>query len=242
MKEQEETLEKALWHLSNQSFSCELDALEAVKKAVKKYHYHRVEINILPIRSHQKRGRPRSGEESTITGYQIKSEINKNEEEIEKFLNRKGRFILATNDLDENNFSDEKILTEYKEQQEVERGFRFLKDPWFMVDSIFLKSPHRIEALMMIMTLCLMLYNIGQYRLRENLKKERQMLPNQLNKPIQNPTLRWIFQIMEGISVVQFYKNHIEKPVREYVANLNDLRKKIIRLFGDSACQIYGIS
>jgi hypothetical protein len=47
---------------------------------------------------------------------------------------------------------------------------------------------------------------------------------------------------MEGISVVQFYKDHIERPIREYVANLNDLRKQIIRLFGQSACQIYEIS
>jgi len=49
----------------------------------------------------------------------------------------------------------------------VERGFRFLKDPWFMVDSIFLKSTKRIEALMMLMTLFLLVYNIGQYRLRK---------------------------------------------------------------------------
>jgi transposase len=242
LKEQEDTLEKALWHLSNQIFSCELDAGEAVKKAIKKYHYHRVEMDIVPIKSHQKRGRPRAGEASVIMGYQIRSKIRQDEEEIEKFLNRKGRFILATNDLDEDNFSDEKMLMEYKQQQEVERGFRFLKDPWFMVDSVFLKSPRRIEALMMIMTLCLMVYNVGQHRLRETLKKEGQMLPNQLNKPVQNPTLRWIFQIMEGVSVVQFYKDTIEEPIREFIANLNDLRKKIIGLFGDSACQIYGIS
>ena len=35
-----------------------------------------------------------------------------------------------------------------------------------MVDSVFLKSEKRIEALMMVMTLCLMVYNVAQYRLR----------------------------------------------------------------------------
>ncbi len=34
----------------------------------------------------------------------------------------------------------------YKEQQNVERGFAFLKDPLFFADSIFLKSPKRIET------------------------------------------------------------------------------------------------
>ena len=55
-------------------------------------------------------------------------------------------------------------------RQGVERGFRFLKDPWFMVDSVFLKSPRRIEALMMVMTLCLLVYNVAQYHLRDKLK------------------------------------------------------------------------
>ena len=106
--------------------------------------------------------------------------ITHNKEVIETYLNRKGRFILATNDLDVDVFSDEQMLQEYKQQQNVERGFRFLKDPWFMVDSVFLKSPKRIEALMMIMTLCLMIYNVAQYRLRKALIESEQTLPIKL--------------------------------------------------------------
>jgi transposase len=41
-------------------------------------------------------------------------------------------------------------------QQKVECGFRFLKVPWFMVHTLFLKSPKRIMVL--IMTLCLLVY------------------------------------------------------------------------------------
>ena len=149
-------------------------------------------------------------------------------------MNRKGRFILATNDLDKVAFPDEDILKEYKDQQSVERGFRFLKDPWFMVDSVFLKSPHRIEALMMVMTLCLLVYNISQYRLRTTLKETHETLPNQLNKPIQNPTMRWIFQVMEGIGIIVFYEKDSCKSVKEIITNLSELRRKIIRLFGGS--------
>ncbi len=43
------------------------------------------------------------------------------------------------------------MLSEYKAQQSCERGFGFLKDPLFFADSIFLKSPGRIESLAMIM-------------------------------------------------------------------------------------------
>ena len=110
-----------------------------------------------------------------------------------------------------------------------------------MVDSIFLKSAKRIEALMMIMALCLMIYNLAQYRLREALKAKNETLPNQINKPIQNPTLRWIFQIMEGVSIVKFYEDTSHVPIKVIIANLNDLRIKIIKLFGESAQKIYGI-
>ena len=94
---------------------------------------------------------------------------------------------------------------------------------------------------MMVMTLCLMVYNLAQFRLREALKEKNETLPNQLNKPIQNPTLRWIFQIMEGVGVVQFYQDKIERPIKEIITNIDEIRKKIIRLFGDTACQIYGL-
>ena len=55
----------------------------------------------------------------------------------EEQLSRKGRFILATNQLDKELLPDPTVLREYKGQNNVERGFFFLKDPWFLVDSIF---------------------------------------------------------------------------------------------------------
>jgi transposase len=47
----------------------------------------------------------------------------------------------------------------------------------------------RIEALMIVMTLYLLVYKVAQYRLRQRLKDKHETLLNQLNKPVQNPTL-----------------------------------------------------
>ena len=116
-----------------------------------------------------------------------------------------------------------------------------MKDPWFMLDSIFLKSQKRIEALMMVMTLCLLVYNIAQYKLRNELKEKNESLPNQINKQVQNPTVRWIFQIMEGVGIVEFYKNEIHDPIKKVITNINELRKKIINLFGETARRMYGL-
>jgi len=46
-------------------------------------------------------------------------------------MNCKGKFILATN-VDKAELPNADMLSSYKEMQGTERGFRFLKDSWFM--------------------------------------------------------------------------------------------------------------
>ncbi|USE34280.1 DUF4277 domain-containing protein [Endozoicomonas sp. SCSIO W0465] len=48
-----------------------------------------------------------------------------------------GCFVLATNDLDDSRLSTAEVLSTYKSQQSVERGFRFLKRPEFLVSLLF---------------------------------------------------------------------------------------------------------
>ena len=110
-----------------------------------------------------------------------------------------------------------------------------------MVDSIFLKNPKRIEALMMIMTLCLMVYNVGEHQLRESLDAQNDTLPNQLGKQVKTPTFRWIFQLMEGISVVRVV-DAITGRIDLFVTHIDKLQRKIIRLFGQHALEVYGIA
>lgn len=140
--------------------------------------------------------------------------------------------------MDTNILSDESILFQYKEQSHVEAGFKFIKNDTFQVDEMFLKSPRRIGALMMIMTLCLMVYNFAQYTLRNFLKKNNDVLPNQKGKPVQNPTTQWVFTLMSAISIVEIKKNNLLKTI---VANVHPLHKKIIAYFGFLAKGIYDV-
>lgn len=127
------------------------------------------------------------------------------------------------------------MLSTYKEEQDVERGFRFIKEPCFQLNKVFLKKPERIEALMMVMTLCLMIYNLGQHQLREQLKSEKETLPNQKGKAIATPTLRWVFQMMQAITIAYYPK---QPP---HTLGLDDNKQKIIRLFGDEVMKMYGL-
>ena len=45
---------------------------------------------------------------------------------------RNASWIIGTNVLDASVLSDQQLVTTYKEQGGVERGFRFLKDPLFL--------------------------------------------------------------------------------------------------------------
>lgn len=236
----DKALEKELWHLGNELFKCEKDAEKYLEKIRRKHRLYTIEGQILPVMKYAGRGKPKAGKEKILLGYKIESTSSRNTKIIEHLFSRKGHFILATNDLDTINYSNETMLHDYKDQQSVEGGFRFLKDPWFMVDLIFLKLPRRIEALMMVMTLCLMVYNFAQYKLRESLKKQGETLPNQLGKEVKTPTMRWVFQLMEGISIIRLFKKHIREPLKEMITNLNNLRKKIIFLMGENTCHIYG--
>lgn len=133
----------------------------------------------------------------------------------------------------------DELLRKYKnDQQQVERGFRFLKDPLFLLDHIFLKLPRRIMALAMVMALCLLIYTLAQFKLRKLLKEQKKTVPNQVKKQIQNPTMRWIFQLFKGIHVITI--NTLE-GVKKIVVNINDVQLKIIRILGSAFEKYYGV-
>ena len=157
--------------------------------------------------------------------------FEKKSEKIESEEKKAGRFILATNILE--NLSPSSILTAYKGQQSCERGFRFLKDPLFFADSVFLKYPSRVETMAMLMGLSLLVYTIGQRQLRANLKQNNTGVKNQLGKLTDKPTLRWIFQCFQGIHLV------ILNGVKQIV-NLTNSRVETLNYFSQH-CQKYYI-
>ena len=141
--------------------------------------------------------------------------------------------VLATNEKDTSQLDTAELLRTYKSQQQVERGFRFLKSPDFLVSSLYLKKPERIEALLMIMTLCLMVYSAIQHRIRHELRRQSRTFPDMKKKPAQNPTGRWVFSCFEGVDVLTV--NGTEK----HIVGLTDSRSTIIFILGPTYQKIY---
>jgi transposase len=148
---------------------------------------------------------------------------------------RLGRFVLASNDI---YLEPEVMLNYYKGQQTVERGFRFLKDKCFHVSEVFLKKEERIETLCMIMVLSLLIYSFAEWRLRERLKETGLTVPDQLNKPTQRPTMRWVFEMFIGVILsVVVDRGRIIK----IIVNLSALQTTILRLMGKDCENYYGL-
>lgn len=122
--------QKQLLSLSQEKFACVPDAEQAAQKLGKELRYHDLEeLEFLVHPSHAKPGRPRKGVTASKYCYQLRASLVINSELVNREKNRAGRFILATNVLENQILSDDELLAEYKAQQSTERGFRFLCIP-----------------------------------------------------------------------------------------------------------------
>ena len=222
----------ALKRLKQQDFACAADAEIAAHKLSRGWKYHRLESLTIETHLHYAQvGRPSQDQEPELITYRVTASIVDDPEAVKVARRRAGRFILATNVLDAETLSNDEVLREYKGQQSSERGFRFLKDPLFFTSSVFLKTPRRVAALAMVMGLCLLVYTLGQRQLRQALAQEQETIPNQLGKPTESPTLRWVFQCFQAVHIVTV-------NYQKQVSNLTDARLWILRFLG-SACQKY---
>ncbi len=234
-----EALETQLCHLQARRFESPHSAQAALATLAKSWHYHQVaSTELVEHKRYAGKGRPSAKTPIKASEWQMQAKVRLDAEAIRRSKQHKGCFVLGTN-IEADDLSDEEVIVAYKAQSQVEGGFRFLKDPLFFVSSLFVKKPSRIQGLLMVMTLALLVYSVAQRRLRQELARQQESLPNQINQPTQRPTLRWVFQLLEGIHRVRVI---VQDQVHDLIEGLNEVQIKILRLFGQHVCQIYQIS
>ena len=219
--------------LSKKPFRCEADAMEAFRQWQKTSFYCEADPEIAIKPCYKNKGRPADGSEPDHLEYYVSGHCFVTVQIHQEAEASLGCFVLATNDKDSSQLDNAELLRTYKSQQQVERGFRFLKSPDFLVSSLYLKKPERIEALLMIMTLCLMVYAAIQHRIRHELRRQSRTFPDMKKKPAQNPTGRWVFSCFEGVHVLTI--NRTEK----HVVGLTDSQSTIVFILGPTYQKIY---
>jgi len=239
VKKEQDQLKKELAKIEKREFSCKKDAEQALSPIKKQAKYHTIcTEEVIEKKIYESRGRPKEGAKYVL-GYFIRGFTEKNKEVIKNKIERKSCYVIGTT-VKAEELTNKEVILAYKGQNEnVERGFRFLKDPLFFTSSLFLKKPERIEGLLMVMTLALLVYSIAQRGLRNNLKETGKMLPNQIKKEISNPTLRWVFQMMEGIEYIEIA---FEETKRKTITGITELRMRILACFPPSVQKIYEVA
>jgi transposase len=240
VKKSQQEWEKRLWHLSKQAFGCQADAQNAWEKALKgKPSWVIATFTLTEQKQYEQRGRPKKDATPDQTRWYLVPKLEVDQQEVAVVARKKAAFIVATNILDEQRLSHEEVISTYKEQGGVERGFRFLKDPFFLASSVFVKKPERVIALSFVMVLCLLVYRLAEHLLRRQLVATQQTLPNQINQPTKRPTMRWIFQCFEGIDLLHI---RMGSGFQTQVLGLQALHRQILRLLGPRYSQFYFFS
>ena len=225
-------LQAKLRALCVQEFACEPDARRAAHQFERLLKYHQLDaMEVVATGHHDRSGRPRKDETPGRYTYRIQASLISNSAAIAAERTIAGRFVLATNVLDATTLSADQALQEYKDQQSNEQGFRFLKDPLFFTSSVLLKSPQRVMAVAMVMALSLLVYSLAQRQLRQALAAIETSIKNQLGKPTQRPTMRWVFQCFQSVHLLLV--NGVQQ-----ISNLTEERQTILRFLG-SACGRY---
>lgn len=215
----------ALKKLCSKGFACEPDARAVVERWHVRNPRYRIEDVVVTSghrRKSGKRGRPLTDELCEVV-YRVSCKIALDEGWVLRTREHAGRFILASNDT---SIDPETMLEYYKEQNSIERGFRFLKDKRFHVSEVYLKNENRIAALSMLMVLCLLIYSVAEWRFRKILKERNATVMNPRNKPTARPTMKRVFFLFRRVRQVL---ELVDSTVHCRLLNVND---EIIRICG----------
>jgi transposase len=218
---------KAFNKLCRTAFACAADAQQALSTFEHGLQATFLAQSVVHSRPrYGQRGRPSRDAQPAQAVYTIVGALASRVAVRQALIDQHCCFLLATNELDDTQLPPQELLEAYKGQGYAERGFRFLKDPRFLASSLYLKKPERIMALLMVMTVCLLVYAALEYRIRQALTDQRATFPNQKGTPVQNPTARWVFHYFVGIHVLLSPR---QWPV---VLNLTKEHHRLLKLLG----------
>jgi transposase len=216
--------QKRFARLCAKSFNCEQDALAALGAFVKTLKVLEViKPEVTETAKYARPGRPAKDAVPDRVEYSLSGVLAAPVARREQWITRRSCFVLATNELDASELRDAEVLMAYKGQSRIERGFRFLKDPMFMASVFFVKRIERLMALLMMMTVCLLVYAALEYRIRQALSEHDLRVNDQKGKPTQRPSARWVFESFLDVHLLTISAAEVQVLVMNLDQDLRSL-------------------
>ena len=206
---QRKLFEEGITKLGKKIFVCEADAeeewLRFQKEFKKNLHLaHRKLEKTETIK--RPRGNPGKNPLPPVieTSWKVSVTIDGLDSERVKQLEQgKECFVLITS-VSVNELDQEQVLRQYKAQMVVEVQFHLLKQP-ALASVIFLKTPSRIDALVMLLNVSLLIRGLLQYKIRKSMKESQEELPRiGVHKgELKNPTTNFLIEALNKTALVR---------------------------------------
>ena len=225
---------KAFRKLCRMTFACEAEARQALATFVRGLQATLLhDVAVSRKRRYEPRGRPGLEAPPAQVVYTITGALASSLAARQALVDQHRCFILATHELDEATLSPQAVLTGDKGQAQAERGCRCLKDPQLLASSRDRKKPERIMAVLMVMTICWLVYAALASRIRQALQTHQATFPNQKGQRGQHPTARWVFHDFVGIHLRCF------PGPWPLVLNLTEEHQHLLQLLGKRYAWFY---
>ena len=234
-----EKLTQKLKKLSTDPCQCRKDAEKAVEKLLKSCKLCVLSgIGYEEVYKHTSRGRPRKGEPAptVLACVKVTGKVMINENAVKATIAQETLYLIATNDT-KREWTPAELLGTYKRQSVIERHWRLLKDPTLFLDALYLKTPHRITALLWVMSTALLVYSCLEYRVRGVMASKQLTIPDPEHKKEQNqPTLKRLFKYMENNNLSL---NYVALTGRLHVSGLTQPLMQLLAALGIEIAKYY---
>lgn len=160
-------VQAALKKMSTAPAKCMKDAEAAVERLAKACKACTIsDIVYTEVKKHKGKGRPKADAPMEVVAVKVSGRVSIDESYVDRKVEEELQFIVATTDT-ERNWTMAELLSTYKRQSTVERMWRLSKDPRIFLDAIYLKTPHRIKALMWILSVALLVFAATEYLMKK---------------------------------------------------------------------------
>lgn len=107
--------------------------------------------------------------------------------------------------------------------------------PEFSISEVYLKKTERIDAFLIVIVFTLMMYSIPECMIRKCIKKQGIFTLNQVRKPTQRSSLKWIFTMFARVTIVSA---DINDTKYWQLSHINESIEMIVGILGTD-CQKY---
>jgi transposase len=189
--------------LLKKKYACEADARrdgQLLQEVAEKQGFStEVEVKMVEKLKYSRRGRPKAGEKpKKEISWHVEVKIGSMKPEVyEERKNLASTFVLIHRLKEEK--TSEEILKSYKNQDKVEQGFKFLKQPQYL-GPVYTKITSRVKALGYVFLFVLLLAKYLEYRVRIGMQMNEGEIKIGGQK-VKNPSARTIIEILNKMLI-----------------------------------------